>query len=239
MQRLDTPNGRYYKTEHGTFPSVTTVLGATPQPRKQRALEEWRENEKNHEQIFHDAGIRGTFIHRRVELALTGMSQPGYSEEEKRVLVPQYWKSIVPVVRKIKHPLYCERMVVNPELGYAGTLDTLAARSAGSSVCTILDWKNARRWRKREWIEDYFLQVAAYRVAASSCLDPKPIIADGLIVVALPDRPAQQFPLSRAELNFYYNAFKKRMVEFRSLSRGSRVSVSATKRMFQYLGRGK
>lgn len=218
---------------------MTTVLGATQTVKKQATLANWRAEEPNHQAIFEDAGIRGTFIHRRVELALTGMSQPAYSEEEKRVLVPQYWKSIVPFVRKIKHPLHCERAVVNAEIGYAGTLDLLASHSAGSAVCDIWDWKNARRSRLRSWIEDYFLQIAAYRVAAGLSIEPRPIIAGGHVVIALPDRPAQHFPITRSELTYYYNAFKKRVVEYRSLGRGSRISKSATKRMFEALGRSK
>jgi hypothetical protein len=237
MERIDSPNGRYYKTEHGTFPSVTTVLSHTVSQKKRAVLEDWQSRTLNSDQIFQDAGTRGTFLHRRVELALTGMSQPQYSAEEKRVLVDRYWKSLIPFVRKIKHPLYCERAVVNPEVGYAGTLDLLASHSKGSIACDIWDWKNGLRWKKKDWIEDYFLQISAYRVAAGYSLDPKPIVAAGHVVIALPDKEAQHFTINRTELNYYYNAFRRRVIEFRGLAKGGRVSKSATARMFEALGR--
>lgn len=237
MERLDTPNGRYYKTEHGTFPSVTTVLGNTMSAKKRAKLEDWQSGEPNHASIFQDAGTRGTFIHRRVELALGGYSLPEFSDEERRVLVPQYWKSILPFVRKIKHPVAMERYVCNPDAGYAGTLDLLAASSPTSTTCDIWDWKNGRGWKRKEWIEDYFLQISAYRVATGYSIEPKPLIARGHIVVALPDREAQHFEITRAEFSYYYNAFKRRLMEYRNLNRGARVSKSATQRMFDALGR--
>lgn len=237
MKRLDTPNGRFYETEKGTFPSVTTILGQTMTAKKRAKLEDWQSGEPNHKLILQEACDRGTYLHRRVEIALGGGNLPAYSQHEKDVLVPQYWKAFLPFIRKIKHPVCMERQVYNPVVGYAGTLDLLAKPYASATVCEIWDWKNARGWKKKEWIEDYFLQIAAYRVAVGHSMDPAPIISRGNVVIALPNGTAQHFQLTRAELQYYFMQFKRRVHEFRSLGRGSRVSVSTTRRLFQQLGR--
>ena len=50
---------------------------------------------------------------------------------------------------------------------YAGTADCVGTYG---DVPSLIDFKTARRIKKREWIEDYFLQGCAYANAHNVCL---------------------------------------------------------------------
>lgn len=217
MQRLDTPKGRHYITEYGTFPSVTTVLGATKPESAKQALEAWQDRTKNHDQILKEAGERGTYLHERVDRYLNASPLPPFSKREKELLVPKYWKSIISVVRRVRHPVHTETAVCHPDQGYAGTLDCIARDGKDSPRLILWDWKTALKYKRREWIEDYFCQAAAYAVAARLVLPGNPQVSEVRVVIALTDRPAIVHPLNRREITTYYNRFLERLDKFRHL----------------------
>jgi genome maintenance exonuclease 1 len=156
---------RLYATPDGKrLPSVTTILEATKPEEKRQALQNWR-NRVGHAQaqaITTEAANRGTRMHKYLEdYTKTGaIAEAGsnpYSQQshvmaakviaEGLCNVSEFWGYEV--------PLYFPGI-------YAGTTDAAGIHLNEQS---ILDYKQTNRPKRREWIEDYFLQLCAYAEA--------------------------------------------------------------------------
>ena len=153
---------RRYATPDGEkLPSVTTVLSATAPKEKLEALQAWRNRvgPKKAQEITTEAAGRGTRMHKWLEdFVKTGqIGEPGsnpYSIQSHRMAeiviyeglsnCTEFWGTEV--------PLYFPKI-------YAGTTDLVGVHDSSEA---IMDHKQTNRPKKREWVEDYFLQLAAY-----------------------------------------------------------------------------
>ena len=117
-----------------------------------------------------------------------------------------YWHSIKPVLESVSRVHLIESAVYHRERGYGGRLDCLGEWQG--KLC-IFDWKTASKPKKTEWITDYFLQVTAYIAAINHLYDVK--ITQGIIAIALEDRPAQLFYLDSKGLKNYWEQFLIRL----------------------------
>ena len=95
---------------------------------------------------------------------------------------------------------------------YAGS-QTLSVLHNGRE--TIVDFKQANRPKKKEWIEDYYLQIAAYAMAHDYVHQSN--IEQGVIMVCTPDLYYQEFVVSGAELRQYKHKFLKRLDMYHDL----------------------
>ena len=159
-------NGRrYYVTPAGQrVPSVTTILDRTKPEEARKALAEWRKRvgEDRAQQITTEAANRGTRMHKWLEnYVQTGdAGAPGTHPESQRshrmaMKIIESGFSSVSEVWGNEVPLYF------PEL-YAGTTDCVGVHGGEPA---ILDFKQSNKPKKREWIDDYFLQLTAYALA--------------------------------------------------------------------------
>ena len=80
---------------------------------------------------------------------------------------------------------------------------------------TVVDFKQANRPKKKEWIEDYYLQIAAYAMAHDYVHQSN--IEQGVIMVCTPDLYYQEFVVSGAELRRYKHKFLKRLDMYHDL----------------------
>lgn len=214
IKRIDTPEGRRYATPDGNkLPSVTTILSATTPIEKKQALQEWRNRvgHKKAQEITTEAAGRGTRMHKFLEDYIkTGtLSESGsnpYSIQSHRmadsiirqglVNCNEFWGTEV--------PLYFPSV-------YAGTTD-LCGIHAGAEA--IMDHKQTNKPKKREWIEDYFIQLTAYAVAHNEVHNTK--IRKGVIFMCDPNAVYQEFILEGAEFDKYENIWFKRLEQFYS-----------------------
>ncbi len=214
IKRIDTPEGRRYATPDGNkLPSVTTVLSATQPKEKIEALNEWRKRVgyKKAQEITTEAAGRGTRMHKFLEDYIkTGvLSDSGsnpYSIQSHRmadsiirqglVNCNEFWGTEV--------PLYFPSV-------YAGTTD-LCGIHAGAEA--IMDHKQTNKPKKREWIEDYFIQLTAYAVAHNEVHNTK--IRKGVIFMCDPNAVYQEFILEGDEFDKYENIWFKRLEQFYS-----------------------
>ena len=67
--------------------------------------------------------------------------------------------------------------------------------------------KSSSRIQKKEWIEDYYLQIAAYAMAHDYVYGSK--IQQGVIMVCTPDLYYQEFKVQGAELKAWKHKFLK------------------------------
>ena len=156
---------RHYALPDGSrVPSVTTILEKTKPEEKKQALQEWR-NRVGHEraqQITTEAANRGTRMHTYLERYIKNgdigefpsnpFAQPSWFMAAQVILeglgnVDEYWGCEV--------PLYYSGL-------YAGTTDCIGVWRGRPA---IMDFKQTNKPKKKEWIDDYFLQLAAYAAA--------------------------------------------------------------------------
>ncbi len=71
---------------------------------------------------------------------------------------------------------------------YAGQTDLVCNHNG---METVVDFKQANRPKKKEWIEDYYLQIAAYAMAHDYVYGSQ--IKQGVIMVCTPDLYYQEF----------------------------------------------
>lgn len=194
-------------------PSVTTVLEATKPEEKKKALQEWRKRvgEEKAKQITTEAAGRGTRMHKWLENHIkTGdAGQPGSNPYSKQsfdmaqeiitrglVNCQEYWGTEV--------SLYF------PEV-YAGTTDLVGVHDNSDA---IMDHKQTNKPKKREWIEDYFLQLAAYANAHNEVYGTK--IRKGVVFMCSADNQYQEFIIEGIEFDKYSEAWFKRLEQYYS-----------------------
>lgn len=212
IKRIDTPEGRRYATPDGQkLPSVTTILDATKSEESKKALMEWRKRmgPQKAQEITTEAAGRGTRMHKWLENYIkTGSTgDPGsnpYSIQSHKMahsIIQQglincneYWGTEV--------PLYFPSV-------YAGTTD-LCGVHAGSEA--IMDHKQANKIKKREWIEDYFVQLAAYANAHNEVHGTN--IRKGVIFMCDPNAVYAEFIIEGAEFDKYSDKWFKRVEQY-------------------------
>jgi genome maintenance exonuclease 1 len=165
LDRTTIDGKRHYCLPDGKkVPSVTTILDKTKSEEKRQILANWRARvgEKKATEITTEAASRGTRMHAYLEhyvlqedmkpLPSNPFAHPSWFMAAEVILkglcnVDEYWGTEV--------PLYYSGL-------YAGTTVLIGVWKGQPA---ILDFKQTNKPKKREWIDDYFLQLAAYAAA--------------------------------------------------------------------------
>ena len=148
---------RYYKVfgteELVKMPSITSVISW----RNRNKFKAWRKKvgEEVANNITRKATHRGTDAHTLIEEYLNN------SETFSDVLpLSQFlFKQAKPTLNKIDNILCQETALYSTQLGIAGSVDCIAEYEGELAV---IDFKTSAKPKPREWIEDYFVQCAAY-----------------------------------------------------------------------------
>ena len=145
------------------LPSVTTILSAVPDQSKAIALARWRERvgEDEAERIKNEAAVRGTIMHRILEGEMTGERHADLTPTgiEAGLLAQQI---IDYGFLKNLNEVWGNEIMLAYDGLYAGTADVVGVYK--NREC-IIDFKQSNKYKKREWIDDYFIQCAAYATA--------------------------------------------------------------------------
>lgn len=212
IKRIDTPEGRRYATPDGEkLPSVTTILDATKSEESKQALQRWRQSmgPKKAQEITTEAASRGTRMHKWLENyvkdGVTG--EPGsnpYSIQSHRmahniitqglVKCNEYWGTEV--------PLYFPKI-------YAGTTDLCGLHE---NTEAIMDHKQSNKLKKREYIDDYFVQLTAYANAHNEVHGTK--IRKGVIFMCTADYVYQEFIIEGNEFDKYSDMWFSRVEQY-------------------------
>jgi len=166
LDRTTIDGKRHYCLPDGSkVPSVTTILDRTKPFEKVQALQNWKKRvgEQRAQEITTEAANRGTRMHAYLEtfvksgemkeLPPNPFAHPSWFMAAEVILeglqpnVEEYWG--------VEVPLYYSGL-------YAGTTDCIGVWKGRPA---IMDFKQTNKPKKREWIEDYFLQLAAYAAA--------------------------------------------------------------------------
>lgn len=161
-QRIDGEQ-RLYVTPSGNLPSVTTILSATQPEKKRQVLENWRNRvgQENAKNIVEEASAIGSLMHENLENYMDGLPPHG-GNMPIRVLARRMADVIIEnAYPKIEEVYGQEVKLYYPGL-WAGTTDLVGTFNG---VFSIMDYKNSRSVKKKEHIDDYILQGAAYAIA--------------------------------------------------------------------------
>jgi hypothetical protein len=161
IERESVDGKRLYATPDGRrVPSVTTILSQT---KDMTHLHAWRKRvgESEAQRIATESANIGTVMHKSLERHVLGQDRtPGSN------LIQQKAHEMANVI--IEHGLKgveevwgSEINLYYPEL-YAGTTDLVGVYNGAPA---IMDFKQSRRLKKTEWVEDYYLQLVAYAEA--------------------------------------------------------------------------
>jgi len=92
---------------------------------------------------------------------------------------------------------------------------------------TVVDFKQANRPKREEWIEDYYMQIAAYAMAHDYVYGSK--IEQGVIMVCTPDLYYQEFKTEGASLRAWKHKFLKRLDMFHELQHDEKERTTPMK----------
>ena len=200
---------RIYDVNGYRLPSVTTILGRT---KDQKFLKDWKAKvgEQEAERIKNVSSSRGTAMHKFLEHHITGV---GYDDltalgQEAKAMAG---KVIEIGLAPVEEYFGSEVTLYYPGL-YAGSTDLVCLHNGRE---TVVDFKQANRPKKKEWIEDYYLQIAAYAMAHDYVHESK--IEQGVIMVCTPDLYYQEFKVEGPELRRYKHEFLKRLDNYHDL----------------------
>jgi len=144
---------RYYDAPDGQkLVSVTSVISHI----KREFFRKWRERvgEEEANKITKKATSRGTDMHTLTENYLLNKDLP-----DVQPLSQFLFKQAKPTLDKIDNIHAIEQAMYSLELGVAGTVDCIAEFEG---ELAIIDFKTSKKPKPREWIDDYFVQCAAY-----------------------------------------------------------------------------
>jgi len=170
------------------LPSVTTILQATQSEEKKQKLAEWqaRMGQQRADRIRDISAMRGTSMHTYLE---------GYINDQRHLdltaLGQEAGRMANVVIEKGLGDLGeiwgSEVTLYYPGL-YAGATDLVGIYNGRES---IIDFKQTNKPKQREWIDDYFTQLAAYAMAHNQVYDTK--IQSGIILMCSKDCFFQKF----------------------------------------------
>ena len=194
---------------HEKLPSVTTILSATQSEEKRQKLEEWR---KRMGAQYADRGkdiaaLRGTSMHTYLE---------GYIKGERHLDLTSIGQEAGIMASKViesgrgdlEEVWGTEVTLYYPGL-YAGATDVVGIYNGRES---IIDFKQTNKPKQREWIGDYFTQLAAYAMAHNYVYGTK--IQSGIILMCSKDGFFQKFEVLDQEFQGYMHTFLKKVDQY-------------------------
>ena len=162
LEQVEINGVRHYTANDGSieipYPSVTTVLSSDKS--KEDGIKKWRERvgEEEANRVSHTATQRGTAVHQIMEdyiLDQEPITKPMPIHLDTASRLKEKAERYMGDVKLVEGQLFSHH------LRTAGTVD-LVAEWEGEMA--IVDWKTSKYAKKREYVESYFMQEAAYAV---------------------------------------------------------------------------
>ena len=206
---------RHYCLPDGSkVASVTTILDRTKSEESRAALANWRKavGDAKATAITTEAASRGTRLHKWLEnYVLSGeIAEPGTNPYSK-----QSWEMANQIITKglihatefwgTEVPLYVSGL-------YAGTTDLVGTWKGKPA---IMDFKQSNKVKKREYIDDYFHQLAAYSLAHDEMYGTK--IETGVILMCTKDCEYLEFVIEGEEFKKYTAEWLNRVEDYYKL----------------------
>jgi genome maintenance exonuclease 1 len=208
---------RVYDIIGTRLPSVTTILGAT---KNKQFLKDWKAKvgHEEAERIKNLSSKRGTAMHKFLEKHIQSSGYDDLTEIGQQAK-PMAQKIIDEGLIPISEYYGSEIMVHYPGL-YAGSTDLVCNHNG---LETIVDFKQSNRPKRAEWVDDYYMQIAAYAMAHDEVYGSK--IRQGIIMICTPDLYYQEFKFQDTELKRWKHRWLARLDMYHELERDEKEQV--------------
>ena len=208
---------RLYDVNNEKLPSVTTILNETQSEEKKASLQAWKDRvgHKQAELISKEATNRGSSMHDYLEKFLLGklnLDLLGDNTRE-RLMADQIIEN--GLRNKLDEIWGCEATLYYPGK-FAGAADCIGVYEKKE---TIIDFKQSNKPKKEEWIEDYYLQCAAYSLAHNVVYNTN--INQAVILLCTKDIIFQRFIVDGDKLKMYQDKFLQKVEQYYAQRRAS------------------
>jgi genome maintenance exonuclease 1 len=189
------------------LPSVTTILDHTSD---KSFLVEWKKNvgEANAERIRDEAAALGTLLHKHMECYIEGVDRPKGNNLIRRLATRQADIIIEKGLCKVPEAFGFEVPLYYPG-AYAGTTDLAGIHEKSEA---IMDYKNSRKMKKKEYIDNYFCQCAAYALAHNDSFGTN--IQKIVIFMVSRDMEFKEFVVEGNEFYHYCDMWLNRLDQY-------------------------
>ena len=202
---------RHYDIGKEKLPSVTTILSATKSDEAKESIARWKakvgENEAT--RVRDTAASRGSNMHLHLERYILGTGHKDLTDEGQ-VAGDMAQVIIDKGLCDVSEIWGSEVTLYYPGL-YAGATDLVGIYDYEDS---IIDFKQSNRPKRREWIDDYFMQLGAYAMAHNYVYGSE--ITQGVILMCTPDNYFQKFQIKGKEFIKYQHRFLERLDKYYS-----------------------
>ena len=203
LKREDGETRLYLTPDGESLPSVTTILSKA---KDKSFLKKWRNRvgDKEAERIMRESAQIGTALHLYIERLVNKKGYKDLTEIGKtaqkmaEVIIKEGLKDITDVWGSEVNLYYPGK--------YAGTADMIALYQGRPA---IIDFKQSNRPKKREWVQDYLMQLSAYAMAHNKLFNTD--IDQGVILMCSRDLTFQRFELMGEKFNRAGDTFMKKL----------------------------
>ena len=209
IKRKQVDGKRLYACPDGNaVASVTTILDKT---KDKSHLIAWRKRvgEQKAQEIVTEASSVGTRMHKYLEdyIEFGEWPTPGsnpYAQQAHKMATQVKENAMIDV----DEIWGSEINLYHPKI-YAGTTD-LVGQYKGQPA--IMDFKQTNKPKKKEWVEDYYLQLTAYALAHNEVFGTN--IREGHVFMCSRDLQYQQFDLWPDEFDAWEQKWWDRVYEY-------------------------
>ena len=207
--RSTTDGLRTYDVGNEKLPSVTTILGKTKSPEAQESIARWQAKVGMEQatRIKEQAASRGTNVHMHLEKYILGEGHLDLTPEGKTAKAMS--DTIISKGFNDLQEIWGSEVVIHYPGLYAGATDLVGVYDYEDS---IIDFKQSNKPKRKEWIEDYFLQLGAYAMAHNYVYRTQ--ITQGVILMCTPDNYFQKFQIKGKEFIKYQHQFLERVNKY-------------------------
>ena len=200
---------RIYEVCEQKLPSVTTILDKTQSQEKKDSLKRWRERigESQASSIKRLSTSRGSNMHLHLEKHILGEGHVDLTEEGKTA--KQMADTIISKGLPDLSEIWGSEVVLFYPGLYAGQTDLVGTYDYEDS---IIDFKSSNKPKRKEWIEDYFLQLVAYAMAHNQVYGTQ--ITQGVILMCTPEMQFQKFQIKGQKFIKYQHQFLAKVDQY-------------------------
>jgi genome maintenance exonuclease 1 len=210
LKRVTAKSGQrqYTGDDNKPVPSVTTILSDTGD---KTALINWRKRVGDAEanRISQEAAGLGTKVHNALEKYVLGETWEITGNNLISIMAKQMVDKMVRDGMSQIDELWGVEVALISEGLYAGTSDAIGMWNGKPA---IIDFKTSKKIKKREWIEDYFMQGCAYALAHNEMFGTN----IKQVAILMVDREGQykDFVIEGDEFDEYCEKWGKRLLDY-------------------------
>ena len=211
LTRIDGPSRLYATPDGSKVPSVTTILSSTAD---KTFLIEWKKRvgEAEAQRISTESAGLGTLVHKHIENFIEGIERPPGSTPIHQMARAMSDQVIEKGLTGVDEVWGMEASLYYPGL-YAGTTDLCGVYKGKPS---IMDHKTAKKMKKPEWMQDYFIQTTAYALAHNEVHGTD--IQQGVLFMVDRENQYQTFIIEGAEFKHYSDLWLQRVEQYYKLN---------------------